>query len=60
MYFLVFSPKQVFCPGDSPACSFMIKWWSYLDPLWKTIGICSGMLYFKLHMLCAAPLYVRG
>ena len=28
-----------------------------MNPLWKTRRILLGTLYFKLYMLCAAPLY---
>ena len=37
MYFSVFSPKQVNYSSNPSGNSFMIKWWSYLHPLWKTI-----------------------
>ena len=50
MYFSVFSPKQV-------NCLFLILLASdnnYKYPLWKTVGVFLGTLYFKLHILCAA------
>ena len=56
MSFLAFSPKQVNSPSNSSANSFMIKWYSYLDPLSKATEIYLGTLHFKLYMLCAAPL----
>ena len=57
MYFAVSSPKRVI-PSILFTNSLMMKWKSYFDPLWNTAGISFCTLYFKLHVLCAAPLYL--
>ena len=38
--------------------SFYDKMMMIVDPLWKTTEIYLGMLYSKIHMLSAAPLYL--
>ena len=37
VHVLDLSPKQLICPSNCSACSFIIKWLSQLDLLWKTI-----------------------
>ena len=41
----LFSSLKIICP-------------SYPSKLWKIIGICLGIYSFKLHLPCAAPLYL--
>ena len=55
MYFSVFTPWQLNFPSNFSLSFVVIKW---LDPFKKSIGIFSGILYFKLHILCAAALYL--
>ena len=38
--------------------SFYDKMIMIVDPLWKTTEIYLSMLYSKIHMLFAAPLYL--
>ena len=57
MYFSVFTPNQLNCPSNSSASLFMIKSLSQLYQLWKSMLISLRILNFKLHKLCAAPLY---
>ena len=58
-YFSAFSPKHWNCPlnWNSSASSLIIKWWSYVEPLWNSTGISFGVLYLKLQILWAGPLY---
>ena len=51
MYFLVFIPKQVNCPSNSFANSFMIK----MIIMVKAMEISFAALCLKPDMLCAAP-----
>ena len=46
------------CPSDFSDKAFMIKRLSQIDSIQKTIGISLGTLYFQLHRLCAAHLYI--
>ena len=57
IYFSVFSPKHSNWPSNSFANCLIIKWLSYVEPLWNTTGISFGVLYLKLKILRAAPLY---
>ena len=57
IYLSVFSCKHSNLPLNSFARSVIIKWESYAEPLWSTIGISFGVLYLKLQILWAAPLY---
>ena len=56
MYFSVFSPKHSDWPSDSSGNCLIMKWWSYVEPLWNTTGISYGTLHLKLQILWAAPL----
>ena len=48
IYFYVFFPKH----SSWPFASLLImKWLSYVEPLWNTIRISFGALYFKLQIL---------
>ena len=58
IYLPVFSPKYLSSPLNSFASCLIVKWQSYIEPLWNTIGISFGVLYLKLQMLWAAPLNV--
>ena len=57
IYFSVFSPKHSNWPSNSFASCLIMKWLSYREPLWNTAGIYFGVLYLKLQILWAAPLY---
>ena len=56
IYFFVFSPKNSNWPSNSFA-NLIIKWLSYVEPLWHTTGIYFDVLCLKLQMLWAAPMY---
>ena len=55
--FCVF-PKISNCCSNSFANSFIRKWLSQSDPLWKTRGNLLGTLKLKLDILVAALLYL--
>ena len=54
--FSLFPTKKLNPASSFFTNSFIIKLWSCFELLWKTTWISLGVLYFKLHMLCAAPL----
>ena len=56
IYFSVFSPKDWSWPSNSFASLLVMKWQSYVEPLWNTFGVSFGVLYLKLQILWAAPL----
>ena len=53
LYYSVFSLGKLNSLSNSFASSFMFKWQSYFDPLWKTTGISLGILY--LNYICYVP-----
>ena len=57
IYFSVFSPKHSNWPSNSFANCLIKKWLSYVEPIGNTTGIYLGVLYLKLQILLAAPLY---
>ena len=56
MYYSTFSPEHSNWPSDSSANCLIMKWLSYLEPLWITTGISFDVFYFKLQILWAATL----
>ena len=49
MYFSVFSPKHSNWPSNSFANCLIMKWLSYVEPLWNTTGISFGILNGKYY-----------
>ena len=47
IYFFMFSPNHSNCSSNSPANSLIVKWYSWLEPLWNTIGISFCVLYLR-------------
>ena len=44
LYFSVFFPRHLNCSLNYSASSLIIKWWSYLEPLWNTARISFSIL----------------